>query len=208
MTATTLRPEQRELIEQTEQTVPIGPAFEEIRWCLGSPFLGLFAVALFDQAAIPEISAALENTGRFANDFISRGARSAASQQIMDWGTKEDSQAEGEKLKRLHRAVRGKSPDGRRYSALNPDLWRFIMLSTLMMYREAASQLLRWTRMSSAACVGVLLWEVMVVGVVAGVGRRPGPPRVAAGGSWWPTGSRRVRGRRRRWRRSSACRGW
>lgn len=115
---------------------------EEIRWATGSTLLGLFSVALFDQAALPEVSAALARTGRIREDPLGRAARTAASEQILTWGTNEDRAVEAERLKSLHRAVRGVDDAGRHYSALSPDLWMFIMASTIMMTRNGVATLL------------------------------------------------------------------
>lgn len=107
------------------------------RWFTGSNFIGLFAVALFDQAMHPEVSAALVATGRIRFDSIQRGVRSAASAQIMQWGDTEDREREAARLRDLHRDVRGTTPDGTRYSALRPETWNLIIISTLRMYRNA-----------------------------------------------------------------------
>ena len=115
---------------------------DEIRWAAGSTLLGLFAVALFDQAALPEVSAALARTGRIRSDALGRATRSAASHQIITWGTNEDRAAEAERLKTLHRTVRGTNEDGRPYSALAPDLWMFIQASSIIMTRNGVATLL------------------------------------------------------------------
>lgn len=117
-----------------EDTLP-----EDIRWATGSTLLGLFAVALFDQAALPEVSYALDETGRIRNDPFGRAARTVASHQILAWGHDADRGAEGERLKSLHRAVRGAAPEGRPYSALSPDLWKFIQASSIMMIRNGVA---------------------------------------------------------------------
>jgi len=119
-----------------EDTLP-----EDIRWATGSTLLGLFAVALFDQAALPEVSYALDKTARIRNDPFGRAVRTAASHQIIAWGDGADRVAEAERLKSLHRAVRGAAPEGRPYSALSPDLWKFIQASSIMMIRNSVAVL-------------------------------------------------------------------
>jgi uncharacterized protein (DUF2236 family) len=125
-----------ELIDQNETV----RAFD--RFC-GSTFLALFSGALFDQAMVPEISAALEATGRIANSPFERAARSAAADQLVFCGEDGERIAESERIMRLHRDVKGVSPDGVRYSALNPELWNWILYSTVVMHIDAFRVLTR-----------------------------------------------------------------
>jgi uncharacterized protein (DUF2236 family) len=103
----------------------------------GSVFLGMFAAALFDQAMLPEVSAALEDTGRIRNAPLARGLRTAASDQITFLGGEADRYAEMERLKTLHRDVKGVGADGVRYSAMTPVSWNWILISTFFMHRNA-----------------------------------------------------------------------
>lgn len=100
-------------------------------------FVGLFAAGLFDQAMLPAVSAALEDTGRIRNAPWLRALRTAASDQIMFSGDEVDRRAEAERLVRLHRDVKGVGSNGVRYSALTPELWNWIMVSTFFVYRNA-----------------------------------------------------------------------
>lgn len=111
-----------------------GDLFERVA---GSSFVGLFAAGLFDQAMLPAVSAALEATGRIRNQPWSRALRTAASDQLVFHGTTADRQAEAERLVRLHRDVKGVGANGIRYSALNPESWNWILISTFFMYRNA-----------------------------------------------------------------------
>ncbi len=120
----------------TDDARAAGDLFERVG---GSWFIALFATALFDQAMLPAVSAALEDTGRIRNDPWWRGLRSAASDQIVFHGLADDRRAETERLVSLHREVKGVSPDGVRYSALNPESWNWILISTFMMYRSAVA---------------------------------------------------------------------
>jgi len=115
---------------------------EDIRWATGATLLGLFSVALFDQAALPEVSFALDKTGRIRNDPFGRAGRTAASHQLIAWGHGEDRLAEAERLKSLHRVVRGATKDGQPYSAFTPDLWRFIQASSIMMIHNGVEVLI------------------------------------------------------------------
>ncbi|QIS02909.1 DUF2236 domain-containing protein [Nocardia brasiliensis] len=108
--------------------------FEEVA---GSVFVGLFAAALFDQTMLPEVSAALVGTGRIRYAPWGRALRTAASDQIVFHGDEADRRAEMARLKLLHRDVKGVGADGVRYSALHPESWNWILISTFFMYRGA-----------------------------------------------------------------------
>lgn len=103
----------------------------------GSVFVGLFAAGLFDQAMLPAVSAALEHTGRVRNSPWPRALRTAASEQIIFLGDEIDRRAEAARLVRLHRDVKGVGSNGVRYSALTPESWNWIMISTFFMHRNA-----------------------------------------------------------------------
>lgn len=116
------------------ETSDAGDLFERVA---GSSFVGLFAAGLFDQAMLPAVSAALEATGRIRNQPWWRAVRSAASDQLVFHGATADRQAEAERLVRLHRDVKGVGANGIRYSALNPESWNWILISTFFVYRNA-----------------------------------------------------------------------
>ena len=64
-----------------------------------------------------------------------RGVRSGASTMLVFFGDAEDRAAEAERLKHLHRDVHGSGKDSFgdvRYSALSPDLWKWIGVSGLL----------------------------------------------------------------------------
>jgi uncharacterized protein (DUF2236 family) len=63
--------------------------------------------------------------------------RTAASDQIVFVGDEADRRAEAERLVRLHRDVKGVGANGVRYSALNPQSWNWILISTFFMHRGA-----------------------------------------------------------------------
>ncbi|RMI34112.1 oxygenase MpaB family protein [Nocardia stercoris] len=122
----------------TAATAPTTPAVvERFDDAAGTVFITLFASALFDQTLLPEVSAALVYTGRIRNQPWGRAMRSAASDQIVFHGEEGDRRVEMERLKLLHRDVKGVSPDGIRYSALHPESWNWILISTFFMYRGA-----------------------------------------------------------------------
>jgi len=112
----------------------VGDLFERVAGCT---FVGLFAAGLFDQPMLPAVSAALEATGRIRNQPWWRAVRSAASDQLVFHGATADRQTEAERLVRLHRDVKGTDANGIRYSALNPESWNWILISTFFVYRNA-----------------------------------------------------------------------
>ncbi|MDT5302466.1 MAG: hypothetical protein QOG79_5708 [Mycobacterium sp.] len=112
----------------------VGDRFERFT---GSVFVGFFGAALFDQTMLPAVAAALEDTGRIRYAPLQRALRTAASDQIVFVGDEADRRAEAERLVRLHRDVKGVGANGVRYSALNPQSWNWILISTFFVHRGA-----------------------------------------------------------------------
>ncbi|MBO0852736.1 MAG: DUF2236 domain-containing protein [Nocardia sp.] len=107
---------------------------QDMHWFLGSPLAGIFGGLLLDQVANPAIAAAVDHTGRFAANFTDRGVRSFAFGALMAFGDAADSQAFREELKSLHTEVKGSGKgafEGTRYSALRPDLWIWVAVSSI-----------------------------------------------------------------------------
>ncbi|MEV0766392.1 oxygenase MpaB family protein [Nocardia sp. NPDC050435] len=107
----------------------------------GSRLIKLFAPALLDQAMLPTISAALEDTGRLAHEPWQRAVATAASAQIMTAGHPADRLLESQRLLRLHRHIRGVTPTGLRYSAFAPQAWHWVLISTFRMQLAAYTAL-------------------------------------------------------------------
>ncbi|WP_024447599.1 oxygenase MpaB family protein [Mycolicibacterium iranicum] len=106
----------------------------EFRKHSGSVLGGFFGAAAFDEVALVPVAAAVDKTGRFANNFADRGVRSGFSALLAIWGDATDRAAEGERLKTMHREVRGRGTGDFadvRYSALDPQLWNWIAVSGL-----------------------------------------------------------------------------
>lgn len=106
----------------------------EFRKHSGSILGGFFGAAAFDEVALVPVAAAVDRTGRFAANFADRGVRSGFSAFLAIWGDAEDRAAEGERLKTMHRDVRGRGTGDFadvRYSALDPKLWNWIAVSGL-----------------------------------------------------------------------------
>lgn len=104
----------------------------EFRKHSGSTLGGFFGAAAFDEVALVPVAAAVDKTGRFEANFADRGVRSGFSAFLAIWGDPVDRTAEADRLKRMHRDVRGHGKgefDGVRYSALDPKLWNWIAVS-------------------------------------------------------------------------------
>lgn len=80
---------------------------EDVRWFAGSPLAAAFGRLALDQVAHREIAAAVDRSGRFADNFTDRGIRSAAFTALAAFGDSSDVEASRADLKRLHRDVRG-----------------------------------------------------------------------------------------------------
>ena len=96
---------------------------------------GVFGGAAFDEVALAPVAAAVDRTGRFARNFADRGVRSGAATMLVFFGDADDRAAEADRLKRLHRDVHGGGQGdfaGVRYSALDPELWKWIGVSGLL----------------------------------------------------------------------------
>ena len=108
----------------------------EFRKHSGSVLGGFFGAAAFDEVALVPVAAAVDKTGRFASNFADRGVRSGFSALLAIWGDAADRAAEGERLKTMHRDVRGRGTGDFadvRYSALDPQLWNWIAVSGLVL---------------------------------------------------------------------------
>ena len=106
----------------------------EFRKHIGSALAGVFGAAAFDEVALAPVAAAVDRTGRFAGNFADRGVRSGAATMLVFFGDADDRAVEADRLKRLHRDVHGSGKDGFRdvrYSALSPELWKWIGVSGL-----------------------------------------------------------------------------
>ena len=123
----------------------------EFRKHTGSALGGFFGAAAFDEVALVPVAAAVDRTGRFAANFADRGVRSGFSAFLALWGDAKDSAAEADRLKHMHREVRGRGSgdfDGVRYSALDPKLWNWIAVSGMFLVLN-----------SFTPCTGIVLTD-------------------------------------------------
>jgi uncharacterized protein (DUF2236 family) len=84
----------------------------DFRKHVGSVLAGAFGAAAFDEVAMIPVAAAVDHTGRFAENFTNRGLRSGLSAMLAYWGDSDDRAAEAEWLKHQHRDVRGHGQGG------------------------------------------------------------------------------------------------
>jgi uncharacterized protein (DUF2236 family) len=126
----------REVLDSQQSTVTpnaIRPeVMTEFRKHTASALSAVFAGAAFDQVALVPVAAAVDRTGRFADNFANRGVRSGFSSLLAIWGDPVDRAAEADRLKMRHRDVHGRGAGDYheiRYSALAPDAWVWVGLS-------------------------------------------------------------------------------
>lgn len=104
----------------------------DFRMHIGSPLAALFPGAAFDEVALVPVAAAVDATGRFADNFTDRGVRSGLSMVGTLFGDADQRAEAAEWLKQMHRDVHGEGVgdyQGVRYSALSPRLWIWIAMS-------------------------------------------------------------------------------
>ena len=115
-------------------TGSVADRFERI---MGTRLLGLFAPALFDEMMLPMVSASLVDTARIRDNPYGRARRTAASDQLAFLAASAHRREEMQRLVRLHRDIKGVTPDGVRYSGLNPEAWNWNLISIFFMHRGA-----------------------------------------------------------------------
>src|SRR5690625_2959707 len=105
----------------------------DFRKHIGSVLTGVFAGVLFDEVAMLPIAASVDHTGRFRENFTDRALRSGFSLQAI-LADPAQRRRHAQWLIDQHRSVRGTGVgeyDGVRYSALDPELWLWIIASTV-----------------------------------------------------------------------------
>lgn len=110
----------------------------DVRWWIGMPLaFGLYGRLALDQVAYREVAAAVDASGRFAENFTNRGIRSYLWGPLMLFGDETDRRATVERLEQLHGQVRGRGKGhfaGERYSALDPALWKWVGTSSMLVF--------------------------------------------------------------------------
>jgi uncharacterized protein (DUF2236 family) len=110
----------------------------DVRWWMGTPLaFGIYGRLALDQVAYREVAAAVDATGRFAENFTNRGIRSYLWGPLMLFGDEADRSAATARLKQMHGQVKGRGRghfEGERFSALNPDVWKWVGTSSALVF--------------------------------------------------------------------------
>ena len=110
----------------------------DVRWWMGMPVaFGLYGRLALDQVAYREVAAAVDASGRFAENFTNRGIRSYLWGPLLLFGDEADRRRTADRLKQLHGEVRGRGRghfEGERYSALTPALWKWVGTSSTLIF--------------------------------------------------------------------------
>jgi uncharacterized protein (DUF2236 family) len=130
---------------------------------------GLSAFAL--QALHPLALAGVADHSSFATDFLGRVQRTGEFVQGVVYGTSAEAERHCAAVRRVHRQVVGTAPDGRPYSANDPELLEWVHLGE---YAAIAAAYRRFgARPLSDADLDRYVAEVGVVGEAMGVGSPP-----------------------------------
>ncbi|HEY3842147.1 MAG TPA: oxygenase MpaB family protein [Acidimicrobiales bacterium] len=107
---------------------PLGP--ESLTWKMGLPRTALLLAgrALFLQTMHPVVGAGVRDFSTFRTDPWGRLDRTLESLQIQMFGGAR-SIDEAQRLRELHKKIRGIGFDGERYRALNPEAYAWVHLS-------------------------------------------------------------------------------
>ncbi|HWJ11228.1 MAG TPA: oxygenase MpaB family protein [Nocardioides sp.] len=110
----------------------------DVRWWMGTPAaFALYGRLALDQVAHRRVAAAVDASGRFAENFTDRGIRSGLWGPLLLFGDDSDRQAMATRLKDLHGQVHGRGKgafEGERYSALDPELWRWVGTTSMLIF--------------------------------------------------------------------------
>lgn len=149
---------------QTEPR-PLGP--ESLTWRLGFPRTALLFAgrALMMQVSHPVIGAGVRDFSDFTRDPWGRLDRTLRSLQVQLFGGGQLLD-EAQRLRELHRTIKGTGFHGERYSALQPEAWAWVHMSnfdTALRYND------RLVRTLSPAEKATLYREWRQVGLVLGI---------------------------------------
>lgn len=116
------------LVEQDAS--PLGP--ETLVWRLGFPRTGMLVAgrALLMQVAHPVIGAGVRDFSAFRADPWGRLDRTVTSLTTQLFGG-EQAVAEAQRLRQMHRSIKGTGFHGERYSALDPEAYAYVHLSNI-----------------------------------------------------------------------------
>ncbi|MEV0844642.1 oxygenase MpaB family protein [Streptomyces sp. NPDC049954] len=161
---------------------PVPPPPGGVLWSVAGDIrsLLLLPAALILQVAHPAVGAGVNEYSVFRTDPWGRGARSLASVQLWVYGG-DEAVAEGRRLRRLHREIRGTDTLGRPYRALAPDTYAWVHATGFPVYRHGLRLL---ARPLTPAQERQLYAEWRQVGRVLGLRERDLPRTVE---EFWPT---------------------
>ncbi|MFJ9624160.1 oxygenase MpaB family protein [Streptomyces sp. NPDC101181] len=165
----------------SDETDPLPPPPGGVLWSLSGDIRALLMLpaALTLQVARPAVGAGVDEHSVFRTDPWGRGERSLRSLQLWVYGGPEAA-AEGRRLRRLHRTIRGTDTRGRSYHALTPAHYAWVHATGFPVYRHAARYLIRPL---SPAQERALYREWLQVGRILGLHDRDMPPTIE---EFWP----------------------
>lgn len=156
---------------------PPGPG--SLTWRLVGDWRGLLCGgrALLLQVAHPVVGAGVAEHSDFRADPWSRLARTLTSTMTFAYGGPVGAPAEADRLRALHRTIRGTDERGRRYHALDPEAYAWVHLTlfeTTLVVQE------RFGRALSPADQRRLYAEWLAAGRLLGLREGQVPPDLAA----------------------------
>lgn len=160
---------------------PPPPPVGGILWETAGEIRALLALpaAFVLQVAHPAVGAGVDDHSVFRTDPWGRGQRSLTSVLLWIYGG-EEAAAEGRRLRRLHRAIQGTDPHGRRYHALTPAHYAWVHATGYPVARYARRYFARpFTPDEDERFYA----EWLMVGRVLGIHDRDMPQSVA---EFWP----------------------
>ncbi|WP_130797103.1 oxygenase MpaB family protein [Streptomyces otsuchiensis] len=157
---------------------PAGPPPGGVLWDFSGELRALMSLpaALAMQVAHPAVGAGVDEHSVFRTDPWGRAERSVRSVLLWVYGGPEGA-AEGRRLRRLHRDIRGTDTAGRRYHALDPALYGWVHATGFPVMVRARSLL--YERPYTAEEEGRLYTEWRQVGLVLGLREADLPPTAA-----------------------------
>ncbi|MFD3544324.1 oxygenase MpaB family protein [Streptomyces sp. NPDC058655] len=126
------------------RTDPEPPPPGGVLWTIAGDVRALLMLpaAFTMQVAHPAIGAGVDQYSVFRTDPWGRGERSLRSVQLWVYGGR-DAAAEGRRVRRLHKEIRGTDTRGRRYHSLDPACYAWVHASGFPVYLYAGRYLLR-----------------------------------------------------------------
>jgi len=165
---------------QVESVEPLGP--DSIFWRLTGDWRTMLMAgrALVMQTAYPMVGAGVGEHSVYKTDPYGRLDRTMRSVMAQVFGG-EQAIAEGQRLREMHRDIKGVDAHGRRYSALNPDAYLWVHATA---YEGFLLFMERFDRPATAAEKEQLFEEWHRLGLILGIPERRLPSTIEA---YWKT---------------------